>query len=187
MRKLVAFVMISAPILPILFFALQGSPFESIITQKPPTSTHCQAHEQKIFSCQIQKSQKILSLCAVANKPQHPGYLHYRFGNPGKVELQFPQSTQNTYAQFRWQTIGYSGGWDTRIQFANGGYRYQVYDRAIKVDMSHKDRSGGVLVYKGSKQVAQLSCQTVSFGADPYAWGLNDLYERVPEGKFFSE
>ena len=179
--------MTSISILPILFFALQGGTSATMIAQKHPLPSHCQVHEEKVFSCQIQKSNKVLSLCAVSGKANNSGYLHYRFGRPGYVELQYPQGVQDSYSKFRWQTIAYSGGWDTRIQFSNAGHRYQVYDRAYKIDIKHKDRSGGVLVFKGPKKLAELKCAANSFGADPYAWGLNDLYERVPEGAFFSD
>lgn len=179
--------MISASLLPFLFFALQGGSADVRIAQHASPLTHCLKHEERVFSCQIQKSNKVLSLCAVPAKAKNPGYLQYRFGRPGHVELQYPQAKSTSYSKFNWQSIGYSGGWDTRIQFSNAGYRYQIYDRAYKIDIKRKDRSGGVLVLKGNKQLAELKCSPQSFGPNPYAWGLNDLYERVPQGNFFSD
>lgn len=176
--------LLSAVALSVLGLSAFGT-FHMGAAQATATPSHCLPYEERVFSCQIQKSNKVVSLCAVPKQNQQAGYLQYRFGRPGHVELAFPPKKAHSYPQFRWQTIGYSGGWETRIQFVNGGYTYQVYDRAYKIDMQHKDRSGGIFVLKGQKQVAHLQCQASSFGPDPYAWGLNDLYDRVPQGNFF--
>src|ERR1044071_2779627 len=58
----------------------------------------CARTEQIIFSCLTKRSgssspttpAKIVSLCASRDLDKERGYLQYRYGLPGKVELEFP-------------------------------------------------------------------------------------------------
>src|SRR5258708_2469424 len=62
----------------------------------------CARGEQTIFSCAVKRSAKIVSLCASRQLTRERGYLQYRFGLPGKVELEFPKDHQATQQQFRY-------------------------------------------------------------------------------------
>ena len=128
----------------------------------------------------------MVSICTSNPLTRDAGYLQYRFGRIGDVELTFPEDRQNTQEQFLWQTIGYSGGWDTRIQFSNGGYHYQLYDQAYKVSISEKELHGGIIILDGEAVVAKLSCDAATLGP-VYTNTLNDLYEKIPDGTFFDE
>src|ERR1044072_10023016 len=61
------------------------------------TGTLCEKGERVIFSCPVKRPAKIVSLCASKNLTSETGYLQYRFGLPGKIELQF--STNRTGKQ----------------------------------------------------------------------------------------
>lgn len=150
------------------------------------TMSHCRTGERAVFSCPIDGSDKVVSVCVSDDYGRRQGYLQYRFGRLGDVELAFPERLQETQERFQWQTVSYSGGWDTRIQFENGGYAYQLYDRAIKKTISEKDLEGGVLVKQGGREVARLVCDEAGLGP-PYINTLNDLYDTLPEGAFFEE
>ena len=147
---------------------------------------HCAPDETVVFSCGLEASDKVVSICASNPLTRAQGYLQYRFGRIGDIELTFPEDRQFTQEQFLWQTIGYSGGWDTRIRFSNGGYRYQLYDQAFKVSMSEKALHGGIIILKDEATVAHLKCDAATLGT-PYSNTLNDLYEKIPEGVFFEE
>ena len=149
-------------------------------------ASHCHSEEMSVFSCRLEDSEKVLSLCVSQDFSSDQGYLQYRFGPIGDVELEYPEDQQNTQELFMWQTIGYSGGWDTRVQFSNGGYTYRLYDQAIKVSMSEKELHGGITILDGETVVAQLSCDASTLGP-PYSNTLNDLYEKIPSGTFFEE
>lgn len=150
------------------------------------STSHCRADENAIFSCMMDNSDKVVSICASTDLSRHQGYLQYRFGRLGAVELTFPEDRQNTQDQFMWQTIGYSGGWDTRIQFANGGYAYQLYDQAFKVSISEKSLHGGIIIRDGEAVIAHLHCDAATLGT-PYSNSLNDLFEKIPQGTFFED
>src|SRR5438128_10829064 len=54
----------------------------------------CAKDERIIFSCITKRAAKIVSLCASKDLTNDRGYLQYRFGLPGKIELEFPKSRQ---------------------------------------------------------------------------------------------
>ncbi len=163
----------------------QASPEQQPVT--PATGpSHCSPVEWTVFSCQIEGSQTVVSVCASTDLTRTHGYLQYRFGRPGAVELAFPEDLEGTQDQFMWQTIGYSGGWDTRIQFTNAEVSYQLYDKAIKVSISEKEFLGGIIIKEGKAVLAELACDTATLGP-AYDNTLGDLYERIPEGSFIED
>jgi hypothetical protein len=94
----------------------------------PAVGSHCSDHEQIIFSCKIEKSSKIVSLCASKPLAIAGGNLVYRFGPVGKVELEFPSSPTDSIRQFRFaHTFRYQSD-RTDVSFANGSFRYSVFD-----------------------------------------------------------
>ena len=52
-------------------------------------NTLCAKDERVIFACVLKQPAKIVSVCASKNVTSETGYLQYRFGLPGKVELEF--------------------------------------------------------------------------------------------------
>ncbi len=98
------------------------------VVQAAPAS-HCAADEEVVFSCRLQKSAKLVSLCAsknLLNKPQD-GRLTYRFGKPGAVELVFPQQTAASPQQFLLFHYFRPGLDTTEVSFANNGFSYALY------------------------------------------------------------
>ena len=142
--------------------------------------SHCSSQEETLFTCKISKSKKLVSICTSKGFSNHSGYIQYRFGRPNQVELAFPKVISDSSRKFLWQTYGYSGGWDTRIQFSIENFRYQVYDKAYKKTASSKDLYGGILVYKKNKKLAELKCDLKTISG-----GLNQLYGKIPSGNFF--
>jgi hypothetical protein len=88
----------------------------------------CDAAEQVLFDCAIRGSTKRVSLCGSQPLSRDAGYLQYRFGRPGRVELAFPQVRSGSLQQFRWAHYLRPRVDRTEIGFENGGYRYSLYD-----------------------------------------------------------
>ncbi|GLQ91195.1 hypothetical protein GCM10007901_01450 [Dyella acidisoli] len=92
------------------------------LTQPPPQGSLCRPPEKTYYSCHT-VNHKIMSLCGAL-----PGALQYRFGTPGKIELQYPDKAADgtklmRYAYyFRFQT-NYS-----EVVFDHNGYSYTVFD-----------------------------------------------------------
>src|SRR5215218_3085492 len=72
-------------------------------TYTPPRPVSlCNADENIIFSCATRQSGKIASLCSSKDLTKDRGYLQYRFGLRGKIELEFPQNRQQTQQAFKY-------------------------------------------------------------------------------------
>src|SRR5436853_4175730 len=92
------------------------------------TGTLCEKGERIIFSCPVKRPVKIVSLCASKDLTSERGYLQYRFGLPGQIELEFPKDRKGTQQQFHY-THYFRAQFDlTEITFAINGYEYQVFD-----------------------------------------------------------
>ena len=81
----------------VCLFARQS---KSAHATKPQARTLCAADERVIFSCVLRQTAKSVSVCASKDLTNEKGYLQYRFGMPGKIELEFPKDRANTQQQF---------------------------------------------------------------------------------------
>lgn len=94
----------------------------SIGAAQPPRGSLCRPPEKTYYSCHT-TNKKIISLCGTL-----PGALQYRFGTPGKIELQYPDNAADgtklmRYAYyFRYRT-NYS-----QVVFDRYDYTYTVFD-----------------------------------------------------------
>jgi hypothetical protein len=114
-----------------------ATPLQSQTSDKPAVSalqanSLCAKDEHIIFSCPVKRAAKlpakIVSLCASRDLDKERGYLQYRFGLPGKVELEFPKSRQGTQQMFRYSHYFRYQVDLTEINFNIDGYEYQIFD-----------------------------------------------------------
>lgn len=105
---------------------LEPGSAESSITPAP--SSLCSSGEQVIFSCSLRKPRKLVSLCGSRDLTKTKGYLQYRFGVPGKIELEFPKDKESTQKQFRYEHYFRSQVDNTSISFSSGGFNYRIFD-----------------------------------------------------------
>lgn len=91
-------------------------------------NTLCTKDERVIFSCPIKRPAKIVSVCSSKDLTSDRGYLQYRFGLPGKIELEYPKDRQGTQQKFHY-THYFRAQFDmTEINFNLNGYAYQIFD-----------------------------------------------------------
>lgn len=97
--------------------------------QPQPTSL-CAPDERIIFSCPLATPAKIVSVCASKDLASESGYLQYRFGLPGKIELEYPKDRQGSQEKFQYSHYRRShlNTARTRIHFNIDGYDYKVFD-----------------------------------------------------------
>ena len=88
----------------------------------------CAKDERVIFSCLVKPPAKIVSLCASNDLTAGRGYLQYRFGLPGKIELEYPKDRQGTQQKFHYSHYFRAQFDTTSINFTNEGYQYSVFD-----------------------------------------------------------
>ena len=88
----------------------------------------CEKDEKIVFSCPIRKPAKIVSLCSSKELTKDRGYLQYRFGLPGKIELEFPKQREQTQTAFKYSHY-FRAQFDlTEISFSQDGHAYAIFD-----------------------------------------------------------
>ena len=92
-----------------------------------PTSL-CARNERVIFSCAVKRPAKIVSICASKDLTSERGYLQYRFGVPGKIELEYPSDRHGTQQKFQYSHYFRARFDMTSINFTIEGYEYSVFD-----------------------------------------------------------
>lgn len=117
--------------------------------------TLCTKPDQIVFSCPLERTNKIVSICAAGNAAPHRFY--YAFGKAGAAKLVYPSKTDvggaalnRTYLVFAGGTGGYA------FSFHHGGYEYITY--SISGQRTH---DGGVLVRRDhmGRAETKLECK----------------------------
>jgi|GEM_PF-1774271 len=89
----------------------------------------CTAEETVLFSCKIAANEgKLLSLCGSKALGEKTGYIQYRFGHPGKVELEFPKEKAGSQSAFRYSRYTRPLVTYLELRFSLGGYRYSIQE-----------------------------------------------------------
>ena len=88
----------------------------------------CAKDERIIFSCPVKRPAKIVSLCGSKDLTSDRGYLQYRFGLPGKIELEYPKDRQGTQQKFTYSHYFRAQFDMTEIGFTIDGYEYSVFN-----------------------------------------------------------
>jgi hypothetical protein len=129
--------------------------FCTISTTAFAAPTLCLNDEQQIFSCHT-ATKKIIAVCASKDLAADRGYLQYRFGTPGKVEVSVPADHSVSPANSALSgTLMFSGGGGGYLRFKAGEYDYVVYT-AVGKGWGEKD---GVAIEKNGKRLSHVSCK----------------------------
>ena len=123
----------------------------------------CRADEQNFFTCTVTGPAKVISLCGSKALDARRGYLQYRFGKAGAVELQFPRDRANTQRMFRYAHYFRAQVDRTEVTFDNDGYRYVVF-AYHEGDIKPPVRESGVRVqFHGTiEKETELKCDSKS-------------------------
>jgi hypothetical protein len=108
--------------------------------------TMCYAHEEIYFSCPVDK--KTISICASGNISPKNGYVQYRFGRPGKPELEYPAESNPPMNKFSISDFHGGNVNSVHLKFKSGKYIYVVYQSA----------TSGVYVTKNGRVIRNLLC-----------------------------
>ena len=105
--------------------------FTTCFTLDPISNRLCKNNEEIIFSFQLTKTKKMVSLC----KDKQGNYLVYRFGTKNKIELEYPQRFDKTswnffkfYGVKRWGGKVNAGFGDYNLSFTNNNVTYKVFE-----------------------------------------------------------
>ena len=118
----------------------------------------CEKDETIVFSCPIRKPAKIVSLCSSKELTKERGYLQYRFGLPGKIELEFPKQRQQTQAAFKYSHY-FRAQFDlTEISFSQDGHQYAIFDDYNGEEKPARHEQGIKITPPNGKEVT-LTCR----------------------------
>ena len=123
-------------------------------------SSHCEPDEQIVFSCHIGK--KTASLCASKHLTRTEGHVQYRYGPPGKIEIDVPGRSLADRARIKVMRSPPSNANATAIGVESGGFAYYVFSSESVGSVSDGMRSwvyeSGVEVHKGRETVFSKHC-----------------------------
>ena len=140
-------------------------------------NTLCAKDERIIFSCPVKRPAKIVSLCASKDLTSERGYLQYRFGLPGKIELEFPKERTGTQQKFQY-THYFRAQFDlTEINFTINGYEYQIFDDYNGEEKPAISSQGVSVTAPGKPKEVSFVCRT-----KPKA-DYSDLQAVLPSGQ----
>ena len=135
--------------------------------------TLCLQNERTIFSCPLKNTAKLVSLCGSRDLAEGSGYLQYRFGRRGKVELEFPNERRGSPKAFRhtlytrYQVNRFS------VSFSVGNYTYTVFDNHDG-EMEPPTHEVGVAIERSGDRRRELLCRGSGSG------NLRELQSIVP-------
>src|SRR6185295_13324988 len=135
----------------------------SLSTQSPgalQANSLCAKDERVIFSCPVKKPAKIVSVCASKDLTSDRGYLQYRFGLPGKIELEFPKDRKGTQAKFQYTHYFRARVDLTEINFTIEGYEYQVFDTYQGEEKPAVSQQGVSVTAPGKPKEVSFVCRT---------------------------
>ena len=89
--------------------------------------TLCDRNEQIVFSCAMQKSAKVLSICTSRQLNSESGYVQYRFGLPGKIELEFPSERVKSQSAFGYTRYTRPLVTLLTLRFESNGHKYSIH------------------------------------------------------------
>jgi hypothetical protein len=96
------------------------------VAHRVRAGTLCHGNERVLFSATVTGSNKLVSICRSSRLDESRGHLQYRFGRPGKIELEFPKSREDTPSQFRYARYTRPLVTYLALRFETGGYLERV-------------------------------------------------------------
>ena len=158
-------------------FSSQNSSRAALQPRSLQAGTLCAKDERIIFSCPIRRPAKIVSLCASKDLTSERGYLQYRFGVPGKIDLEFPQDRTGTQQKFQY-THYFRAQFDlTEISFTINSYQYQITDDYNGEEKPAQTNQGVSVTAPGKPKEVSFTCRT-----KPRA-DYTDLQAVLPNGQ----
>ena len=102
--------------------------------------SHCTADESVVFSCLLRNA-KVVSLCSSRDLAKDAGYLQYRYGPKGRVELEFPAGRRGTQDRFSLEQHRPYRMESELLHFTIDQYEYSVY-RVVSNDPETPNGAG---------------------------------------------
>ena len=162
MKLQVPFCLTVALLVGSLFFSIRSG---SAAIQAPSL---CKKGETVVFSCALKSSTKTVSLCSSDKLTKSEGYLQYRFGLPGKIELEYPKDRSKPDQAFHYNHYFRAQVDLTEISFSIDNYTYTVFDSYNGEEKPAISEEGLTVTRPNSEKDVTYACRgraKVDFGA----------------------
>ena len=126
----------------------------------PLTATSlCTKGEKVVFSCAVRRSGKAVSLRSSPKLTKTEGYLQYRFGHPGQIELEFPKERSESRALFKYSHYFRAQVDSTELSFTLNNYTYTVFDEYNGEEKPIVSEKGLFVTSDNTKKEVKYLCQ----------------------------
>jgi hypothetical protein len=151
--------------------AYASMPFNAI-----KAASLCAPGESIVWSCETVKDRKVASVCSSKDLDKSRGYVQYRFGLPGKVELEFPRERANSQSAFKYSRYTRPLVTYLKLEFANSGFTYTISDDFNSEEKPSR-RDAGITVAAAGANAAEtrLRCRQPITGS---LMKLEDVVQR---------
>jgi len=118
------------------------------------TPTHCNKNEEIYFNCQVEKTNKIASVCGSRSDDERKtlNYVQYRFGSINKIEFVFPKSTSRKDQTNKfYATSGITADHSlsrSEMSFRNGLWNYRLAYFEEEPDSNNPTQESIIQVWK---------------------------------------
>jgi hypothetical protein len=123
-------------------------------------NTLCAKDERVIFSCPVKRPARIVSLCSSQELTSGKGYVQYRFGLPGRIELAYPKDRSGSQSKFRYTHYFRAQVDLTEISFTVNGYQYQITDDYNGEEKPAQSLQGVSVTAPGKSNQVSFLCRT---------------------------
>lgn len=151
--------------------------------EAPPLPRLCAEGEATIFNCAIDEGGKFLSVCGSKMGPlfEGRGYIQYRFGRPGNIELEYPRERRRRASDFILDYKQAQGrSHFARLWFDAGPYRYTIYEEVFAGERAADIRKDARVEVRTLKNLREAVGVARSFRClDPVQGSLGNLKELV--------
>lgn len=135
----------------------------------------CGNGEHVYFTCETASRGRIVSLCGRTDGAKASGWLQYRFGRRGAIELEFPAVRDGSLQRFRYYHYFRALVDRTGVTFDNGAYTYSLFDHHEGDVEPAEDLSGVEITKAGSDtEPVRILCRM------PVVSGLAALEDALP-------
>ena len=160
-----------------MFWAFSKENVEAKSIDLVKSKSLCQPKEQTIWSCTTTKN-KIASVCASKILSAEKGYVQYRFGTTGNVELQLPKTQTESQKFFKYSRYTRYLVTMLTLKFENGGFNYVIHDDDNEEEKPPSS-SASIEVAKGDNNPVSINCKLPTTGS---LMKLEDIVPRDENG-----
>lgn len=136
----------------------------------------CARDERVVWSCETMREGKLASICSSRDLAQSRGYVQYRFGRPGKVELEFPRERAQTQPLFKYSRYTRPLVTMLKLEFTNNGFTYSISDDSNDEEKPARRDTITITVAGANAKENTLRCRQPVNGS---LMTLEDVVQRI--------